>query len=511
MANQKSGLDINTLESWLWEAACKIRGEIDAPKYKDYILPLIFLKRLSDVFEDEVEKLSEKFGGSDLAEQLIDEDHELVRLYLPAKARWPSIAKQATGLGEYLTDSVRSIARENPKLQGVIDMVDFNARAAGQPIIGDDRLRALIDVLGSHRLGLRDVEPDILGRAYEYLLRKFAEGSGQSAGEFYTPREVAVLISYLLDSTPGQEVYDPCCGSAGLLIKCYLRFKEKHGEDTTVAPLQFYGQEILPSTFSMARMNTFIHDMDAEIRLGDTMHRPAFLNKDGSLKKFDIVTANPMWNQDFSQDTFENDPYNRFTFGYAPSSSADWGWIQHMFTSLKNKGKMAVVLDTGTVARGSGNIGRNRERDIRKEFVDRNLIEAVILLPENMFYNTTAQGIILMINKSKKHAGEILLINASNLFEKGRPKNFLPESAIEKISYLYLNWIEEEGISKIIQKDEAIKNDYNLSPSRYATHNGKDDTLSLDDAIIQLKEAEEERQEADKKLMKVLGHLGITL
>jgi type I restriction enzyme M protein len=261
----------------------------------------------------------------------------------------------------------------------------------------------------------------------------------------------------------------------------------------------------------MAKMNTFIHDMDADIRLGDTMHRPAFLNKDGSLRKFDIVTANPKWNQDFSQTVFENDPYNRFAYGYPPSSSADWGWIQHMFASLMENGKMAVVLDTGTVARGSGNVGRNRERDIRKEFVDRDLVEAVILLPENMFYNTTAAGIILVINKSKKHAGEILLINASHLLEKGRPKNFLPESSIEKISELYLNWREEEGISDIAKTDEAIKNDYNLSPSRYVAQNGKDDTLPLDDAIIQLKESEEERQEADKKLSEVLGQLGITL
>lgn len=511
MNNHNSSLDVTTLQNWLWEAACKIRGEIDAPKYKDYILPLIFLKRLSDVFEDEVQKLAESYGDAGMAAQLIDEDHGLVRLYLPAKARWPAIAKQTTGLGEYLTDCVRAISRENPKLQGVVDIVDFNARAAGQPIIGDDRLRALIDVLGRHRLGLQDVEPDILGRAYEYLLRKFAEGSGQSAGEFYTPREVAILMSYLLDPAPGQEIYDPCCGSAGLLVKCYLRFKDKHDEDPTIAPLHFYGQEILHSTFAMAKMNTFIHDMDADIRLGDTMHRPAFLNNDGSLNKFDVVTANPMWNQDFSQETYENDPYNRFVFGYAPSSSADWGWIQHMFTSLRDNGKMAVVLDTGAVSRGSGNVGRNRERDIRKDFVNRDLVEAVILMPENMFYNTTAPGIILMINKGKKHPSEILLLNASNLFEKGRPKNFLPDSSIEKITDLYLNWKEEEGSSKVITREEAVKNDYNLSPSRYVAQNGKDDTLTLEDAVVQLKEAEEEREGADKKLRELLTQLGITL
>ena len=504
-------LDTTTIESWLWEAACKIRGEIDAPKYKDYILPLIFLKRLSDVFEDELLKLSENYGATDLVEQLVNQDHALVRFYLPVEARWQGVARQTTSVGEYLTDSVRSIARENPKLQGVIDIVDFNATAAGQRIIGDDRVKILIDVLGRYRLGLKDVEPDILGRAYEYLLRKFAEGSGQSAGEFYTPREVAILMSHILDPEPAKEIYDPCCGSGGLLIKCYLKFRQKYDKNPSIAPLKFYGQEILHSTFAMAKMNAFIHDMEAEVALNDTMNRPVFLNDDGSLRKFDIVTANPMWNQDFSQNTYEIDPYNRFVFGYPPSGSADWGWIQHMFVSLKNSGKMAVVLDTGAVARGSGNVGRNRERDIRKEFVDRDLVEAVILMPENMFYNTTAPGIILVINKAKKKKNEIMLINASKLFEKGRPKNFLPEGSINQISDIYLNWIEEEGISKIVPREEVVKNDYNLSPSRYVAQNGEDDTLPLPDALVQLQEAEEERKEADARLREVLRGMGMSL
>ena len=507
MGNSK--LDTKTLESWLWEAACKIRGEIDAPKYKDYILPLIFLKRLSDVFEDELTKLTQSYGNGSMAEELIKKEHSLVRFYLPDKARWDSIAKQTTAVGQNLTDAVRSIARENPKLNGVIDIVDFNETAAGQRIISDDKLKVLIGILGRYRLGLKDVEPDILGRAYEYLLRKFAEGSGQSAGEFYTPREVAILMSYILNPEPGKEVYDPCCGSGGLLIKCYLRFREKYKKKPASAPLKFYGQEILHSTFAMAKMNAFIHDMETQIALGDTMNRPAFTNADGSIRRFDIVTANPMWNQDFSQDTYENDSYNRFSFGYPPSNSADWGWIQHMFTSLTDNGKMAVVLDTGAVSRGSGNVGRNRERDIRKEFVEKDLVEAIILMPENLFYNTTAPGIILVINKNKRKDNEILLINASKLFKKGRPKNYLPDESIKQISGIYLNWKEEEGISKIITKEEATKNDYSLSPSRYVAQDGGEVALPLEDALVQLKESEEERQQADEKLKDVLEEMGM--
>ena len=503
-------LDITTLENWLWEAACKIRGDVDAPKYKDYILPLIFLKRLSDVFEDEVLYLSEDYSGRDVAEGILREDPALVRFYIPEKARWEEIARQTTNVGEYLTDAVRTIARENPKLQGVVDIVDFNATAAGQRIISDDKLRILIDTLGRYRLGLKDVEPDILGRAYEYLLRKFAEGSGQSAGEFYTPREVAVLMSYILDPEPGEEIYDPCCGSGGLLIKSYLRFREKYDEDPSIAPLRFYGQEILPGTFAMAKMNAFIHDMETQIKLGDTMMRPAFLNADGSLRSFDIVTANPMWNQkSFLQSTYENDPYNRFDAGYPPSSSADWGWIQHMFHSLNDNGKMAVVLDTGSVSRGSGNVGKNRERDIRKKFIENDLVEAVVLLPENLFYNTTAPGIILVVNRDKRRENEILLVNASKLFAKGRPKNYLTDEDTEHISDIYLNWKEEEGISKIITRGEVVKNDYNLSPSRYVAGNEVDDTLPLEDAVVLLNEAEEERREADGRLGEILENMGL--
>ena len=509
MTNNK--LDIKSLENWLWEAACKIRGPIDAPKYKDYILPLIFFKRLSDVFDDELDRLSQECGSREVVESLLVEDHKLVRFYIPENARWESVAKCTTNVGEHLTNAVRSITRENFKLQGVVDTVDFNATTSGQRILGDDVLKELISVLSKYRLGLKDVDTDILGRAYEYLLRKFAEGSGQSAGEFYTPGEVAILMSHILDPEPGEEVYDPCCGSGGLLIKCFLRFKEKYKSDPSLEPLKFFGQEVLPATFAIAKMNAFIHDMEAEIALGDTMNRPAFLTPQGSLRKFDLVMANPMWNQDFSQAAYENDTYNRFIWGYPPSNSADWGWIQHMFASLNDKGKMAVVLDTGAVSRGSGNTGSNRERDIRKQFVENDLVEAVLLLPENLFYNTTAPGIIIVINKAKpaERKNKILLINASKLFQKGRPKNYLPDESIEKITDKYLGWNEEEGISKIIAREEAARNDYNLSPSRYVAQNGEDDTLDLEDAIVQLKEAEEERNQADEKLKAILKEMGV--
>jgi len=512
-------LDTTALSSWLWDAACKIRGPVDAPKFKDYILPLLFLKRLSDVFEDEVEALKSEIPGISMTD--VEEMHRrgepLVRFYIPPEARWETIRRKTTGLGELLTDAVRAVARWNPKLQGVIDIVDFNATVSGQRIVGDEHLAELVDVLSRYRLGLRDVEPDILGRAYEYLLRKFAEGQGQSAGEFYTPREVAVLIAHILEPEPGMTVYDPACGSGGLLIKCHLRMLEIHGVQengrrklpSQYAPLRLYGQEINPATFAMACMNAVIHEMEADILLGDTMRNPAFKDHAGRLMTFDLVTANPMWNQEFPTKTYENDPYERFRLGIPPASTADWGWMQHMLASLNETGRMAVVLDTGAVSRGSGNQGSNRERDIRKAFVEADLIEAVILLPENLFYNTTAPGIILVVNRRKHHPKEILLINASTLFAKGRPKNYLADEHIQTIARLYHEWKAETGLSAIISTDEAARNDYNLSPSRYVATNHAEDVLPLEEAVVLMQEAEEERAEADRKLNEVLRLLGL--
>jgi type I restriction enzyme M protein len=510
-------VEVGTLEQWLWDAACEIRGPLDAPKFKDYILPLVFLKRLSDVFEDEVAALGVELGDSDVAAELVDQDHALVRFYIPPLARWPSIARRTTGLGEHLTDAVRAVARENGRLQGVVDVVDFNATTAGQRIVDDQRLAALVQVLGRQRLGQRDVEPDLLGRAYEYLIRKFAEGQGQSAGEFYTPREVGVLMARLLDPHPGMEVYDPCCGSSGLLIKCHLRLLETHGVRANghfrlppeVAPLRLFGQEINPSTFAMSRMNAFIHDMDAEIALGDTMGSPRFTT-DGRLRQFDIVTANPMWNQDFPQSIYEHDPYERFVWGAPPSSTADWGWVQHMLRSLGDRGRMAVVLDTGAVSRGSGTSGTNREQQIRKRFVDEDLVEAVVLLPDNLFYNTSSPGIVMVINRAKQNRGEILLVNAAAQYEKGRPKNRLGDDHINRVATAYSTWTSAEALSLVIPTAEAIRNEYNLAPSRYIAVDGTDEVLPVEDAVVLLREAEEERLSADRGLSEALSTLGLS-
>jgi len=296
---------VKSLESWIWDAACSIHGAADAAKYKDYILPLIFVKRLCDVFDDEINRIAEKVKSRTKALQLVEKDKSLVRFYLPLKpkdpeneATWDVIRTLSDKIGETLTNHLRAIAKENVSLQGIIDRIDFNATTHGQRDIDDDRLSKLIEKVAEKRLGLNDVEADIIGRSYEYLIRKFAEGSGQSAGEFYTPAEAGMIMAKIINPEPGMEIYDPTCGSGGLLIKCELALEEKMRlkSKDKYAPLKLYGQESIPSTWAMSKMNMVIHDMEGEIEIGDTLRNPKFRTA-SRLKTFDRVVANPMWNQ----------------------------------------------------------------------------------------------------------------------------------------------------------------------------------------------------------------------
>ena len=503
-------LDTKALENWLWQAACSIRGSVDAPKFKDFILPLVFVKRLSDVFDDEIARLTEQFGNEETANELVKKDNGLVRFFIPKKAKWENIRGVTTKVGEGITDALREVAKANPKLQGVIDAVDFNATYAGQRVIEDARLQQLIEALSDprYRLGLDDVEPDILGRAYEYLIRKFAEGQGQSAGEFFTPKEVGWIIARIMNPEQGESVYDPACGSGGLLIKCELTVQEKYKE--VKRPLQLFGQEMNHVTYAMSKMNMIVHDMEGEIAIGDTLRNPKFVDS-GGLRRFDKVVANPMWMQSgYDGGFYENDPFGRFSAGYPTANSADWGWIQHMLASLNDNGRAGIVIDTGAVTRGSGSEGSNKEKEIRKAFVDKDLIEGVILLPENLFYNTTAAGVILILNKSKstERKNQVILINASNEFEKGRPKNFIPDEKILKIAKAVRNWRDIEGFSKIVKNEEVVKSDYTLLPSRFVQPETEGEVKPLPDAVRALAVAEKRRAEVDAELNKVLIQLG---
>jgi len=502
------------MEQMLWDAACSIRGEKDAAKFKDYLLPLLFLKRLSDVFDDEIERLAEEYGDRATALEIAESDHSLLRFYLPPEARWAVISGRESfdwpldergrptaprDIGEHLTRAVRAVVKQNPSLSGVIDIVDFAAERNGERDINPAKLRGVVETFSDprYRLGLADVQPDFLGRAYEYLLRKFAEGSGQSAGEFFTPTEVGFLMAHILRPKPGEICHDYACGSAGLLIKLQLVAREL--DPTSRVPLKLSGQELQAESYAVAQMNAIIHDMEVELARGDTMINPKFRNADGSIRQHDIVVANPMWNQPFAPDIFANDPFDRFrTAGGITSGKGDWAWLQHTLACMNDHGRAAVVLDTGAVTRGSGSKNEDKERSIRKWFVEHDLIDGVILLPENLFYNTTAAGVIVVLSKRKSAArkGRIVLLNASRRFKKGRPKNYLPEEDIRPLAAMYLKGEPVEGELAVITTEQAREADYNLSPSRWV--NGSSGAESTDlGALLRRFEA---LLDAEKKL-----------
>ncbi len=493
--------DTKPMEQMLWDAACSIRGEKDAAKFKDYLLPLLFLKRLSDVFDDEIDRLAEQYGDRGVALEIAESDHRLLRCYLPPQARWGVVSGRDTyqwplddqgrstrprDTGEHLTRAVRAVVRWNPSLSGVIDLVDFASERNGERDINPARLAAVVETFSDprYRLGLADVQPDFLGRAYEYLLRKFAEGSGQSAGEFFTPTEVGFLMAHLMRPRPGETCHDYACGSAGLLIKLQLVARET--DPTSRVPLRLHGQELQADSYAVAHMNAIIHDMEVQIERGDTMLNPKFKDATGRIATHDVVVANPMWNQDFNPDIFENDPFDRFrAAGGVTTGKGDWAWLQHTLACLNERGRAAVVLDTGAVTRGSGSKHEDRERNIRKWFVERDLIDGVILLPDNLFYNTSAAGIIVVLSKRKPAArkGKIVLLNASRRVRKGRPKNYIPDVDIGPITAAFLNGEPVDGEVAAITREQAAEADYNLIPSRWVGQAAADEKADMQEII----------------------------
>jgi type I restriction enzyme M protein len=510
-----------SLESWIWDAACSIRGAQEAPKFKDFILPLIFTKRLCDVFDDELNRIAEQVGSREKAFRLVERDHKLVRFYLPLKPHnaeepvWSVIRKLTGKIGERLTTYLHDIAKANPPLEGIIDRMDFNATTHGQRDIDDDRLSNLIERASEKRLGLKDVEADIIGRSYEYLIRKFAEGGGQSAGEFFTPPEVARIMGLIMDTEPGMSVYDPCCGSAGLLIACehVLDEKMKLRSKAKYAPLKMHGQEYIPTTWAMANMNMIIHDVEGAIEIGDTFKNPKF-RKGNRLQTFDRVVSNPMWNQDwFKEEDYDADELGRFPqgAGFPGAQSADWGWAQHILASMNKDGRAAIVLDTGAASRGSGNANKNKEKSVRQWFVEQDLIEGVIYLPENLFYNTSAPGIVLFLNRSKpkNRQSKLFLVNASQVVEKGDPKNFIPAAGIERIAAAFKAWEEEEKFAKIVTREQLAKEDYNISPSRYIHIADAETHRPISEILEELEQLDAEAAAANAALVNALKKVAI--
>jgi len=480
------------LGAWLWGAADILRGAVRNQKYEEYIVPLLFFKRLSDEYRATFEAKMREFG-----DEVIAKDSMYYRATIPESCFWEDIRATGTNVGQRLNDALQAIARANQKLDGVLNRTDFNDARA----LPEERLVRLIEHFSGRNLANGVVTPDVLGDAYEYLLKKFNEDAPNRAGEFYTPREVVRVLVGCLKPEEGMHVYDPCCGSGGMLIESYYHLRSE-GKDAS--KLFLFGQEINPETWAMARMNVFLHGMEAWIEQGDTFVSPKFLNQDGNIRQFDMVLANPMWNQDGFKRFMEDDQYGRFGYGVVNDSSADWGWIQHMLASLKPTGRMGVVLDQGTLFRGGA------EGEVRKRVVEADLVECVVALPEKLFYNTGAPGCLIFFNKAKPsdRKGKTLFVYAAEEYSKLSNMNQLTSEAIKHISLTYEGFRDEKKYGNVVSKAEIGGNDWNLSVTRYVDIYDEPEEVDISKVWAELKELEKEGEATNQKLAGYLRELG---
>jgi len=486
----KKKLSTQELEQVLWKAADILRGAVRPERYSSYVLPLLFFKRLSDVYLEEYQDLLEKYKDKEIAGKRFH------RFLIPEGCLWEDLRKQSQNVGQRLNEIMAQVSKANPRLEGVINRADFNK----QDEIPQERLIRLIEQFSQLEFCNAQVEPDVLGNAYEYLLKQFNEEAPARAGEFYTPREVVRVMVEILQPAEGDEIYDPCCGSGGMLIVSHYYLASK-GKDSK--KLFLYGQELNGETWAIAMMNVALHNMEAEIKQDDTMANPRFL-EGSSLKKFDIVVANPMWNQDGYREVVENDRLGRFIFGAPPNSSADWAWIQHMLASLKPKGRMGIVLDQGALFRGGA------EGKIRREAVKEDLIECVVALPEKIFYNTGAAGCLIFMNKDKpeERKDKVLFVYAARDFEKLKNMNRLRDEDIEKIVGVYNEFKGLAKYAKVVGLDDMEKNDYSLSVTRYLEVFDEEEAIDVTQILRELRALESERSAIDEKIKGHVKELG---
>jgi type I restriction enzyme M protein len=517
-----SKLDLKTLESWLWDSANILRGSIDSSDFKNYIFGLLFLKRANDVFEEEVEAIMTREGlGREDAE-------EETYFRVPAEARWAEMKKATENIGVVLDKAFAAIERDNTQLEGVMTATKFGDKEK----LSDDTLQRLLRHFNQYSLRNADLyTPDLLGDAYEYLIKQFADDAGKKGGEFYTPRGVVKLVVGLIKPEAKNRVYDPTCGSGGMLIEAARYIAQQPGGKVgNNINVSLYGQEKNLGTWAIAKLNMLLHNFDsADLRKGDTLVSPQHKNGDNELMLFDRVIANPPFSQDrwwtpaeVSQEkkldkhgkekevtpnyaSVVADKFGRLHYGIPPRGYADMAFMQHMLAVLKQDGRMGVVLPHGTLFRGGA------EGSIRQKLLEADLVEGIVGLPSALFYNTGIPAAIWVLAKTKPVArrGNVLVVDASQEFKPGKNQNELEDRHVERVLAAYHTGQDEEKFMRVVAIAEIEANDYNLNISRYIDNSEISETVDLRAVHATLRELEGKEAVIDGKLENLLNEIGI--
>ena len=447
------------LESYLWGAATLLRGVIDAGDYKQYIFPLLFFKRICDVYDEEFQRALDESEG-DVNYAAFAENH---RFLIPVGSHWRDVRNQASNVGSAIQRAMREIEQANPnQLFGIFG----DAQWTNKDRLSDATLRDLVEHFSSLILSVANVPEDELGQAYEYLIKKFADDSGHTAAEFYTNRTVVHLMTLMLDPQPGESIYDPTCGSGGMLLSAVAELKRQGKEYRT---LKLYGQERNLITSAIARMNLFLHGIeDFRVERGDTLAEPKFIEGD-HLRRFDMVLANPPYSiKQWNRSSWETDPYGRNIYGVPPQGRADYAFFQHIIASMNPKsGRCAILFPHGVLF-------RDEEQHMRAKLVEDDRVECVLGLGPNLFYNSsmTACIVVCHMNKPQERKNKILFIDAVDEVVRERAQSFLRDEQIQKMLHAYRNFNDINGFARVVTKDEVLTNQANLNIPLYIRSNG---------------------------------------